>query len=861
MAGNWFVLALGSMLFVTSFLSAVDCNRNGAPDSEDIASLTSVDCDLDGVPDECEFASLRLGLLEEGPAVTDRTRDAVAADFNGDGRADIALGAMEPGGSSSLFVLLSSANHSFVSPVEYPAGMNLTALATVDCNDDDAMDVAATNGDAVLSFLNQGDGTLAPPVRLSTTGTPELLDVADLTGDGRADWIVVTSPERTVEVLAPLENGTFQALGPFPFEARPDALATADLDNDGDVDVVVLSRSAATASLFLNAGDGVLSPPIDLDIPGRSPVDMVTADLNSDGSIDLAAATLRGIVILFGAGDASFPTQSNLEVSPSTLTTTDINADGAPDLATGSASSSLVSLFVNNGNGAFGSSAINSSMRVTWRPGTVSPADLDGDGDVDIAVTDKGSENINVLWNAEVGVATAGLTRRGPVIQVGFKPHAAVQGDFNDDGIPDVATANGDGQNVSILVGTGTGGFEEPTVENGRHYFFEGSGHLNHITTGDLDGDGDLDLAAVEQSVGRVGILSNHGDGTFDVPVRFPAGTRAYHIQTADLDADGDLDLAVANAGANTASLHYNAGNGSFPDGETLSVENLPESLTLADLDGDGDIDVAVGNKVSSSVSLFFRSADGTYSRPPSVPTLGTAITLTNADFDADGDSDLVTVNANEIEVFLNDASESLARGGLFPHRASSPPFSVTAADMNADGFPDVLTANFFARTVSVLLGRGDGSFHLPYVLTAGQVTRAVVVGDFDRDGDLDALAANRVTEDATVFANELQRTNVPNELPGDDCGERLFRRGDSNGDGQTDLSDALFLLEFLFRRGPASPCPKSADVNDSGGLDVLDAIDFVDHLFRGGVAPTEPFATCGTDLTEDRLRCDAGNC
>jgi hypothetical protein len=864
----WFTcarLAIGlcGAILLTSGISAVDCNRNGLADSEDIASLTSDDCDGDGVLDECEFVALGLGIYGEGRRVADRVVAAAAADLSGDGRDDLVLAAVEPGGASEIFALLSGTDRDFAPAAVYDAGEGLTALVTADFDVDGDMDVAATHKDGVNFFENLGDGVLGATLSLATAGTSDLLEAVDMDGDGRTDLVVATSPERSVEILANRETGTFEALGVFPFDVRPEDMISTDIDGDGDVDVGILNRRGATVSLLFN-DSGVLSVPTVIEIPGRSPFDLVAADFNGDGQMDLAAATLRGISVLFGVGDGTFPSQTVLQLPPSSLTTVDVNGDGAIDLLVGSSSSNLVTALVNSGRGAFGPTAVSSSAKVTWRPGRVSPGDFDGDGDVDIAVTDRNSDGLNVLWNGESAMATVGFTRIGPDVKIGFKPHGAVQGDFNEDGVPDVATSNGHDRGVSFLFGTGTGTFHAPTVEEGTTYVFVGAGHLNHLTAGDFDGDAHLDVAAADREQNRIGILRNRGDGTFETEVHFPAGNRAYHVQAADLDGDGDLDLGVANAAANSVSLLTNAGDGTFGEQQTLRVETQPECIRLADLDGDGDIDVVVANRVAASLSLFFRQADGTYAAAPILPTLGAAISVTLADFDVDGDLDLASINETETEAFLNTGAGTMERGGLFPHSAplGQPPFSVESDDINADGWPDVITANFNGGTVSILLSKGDGTFHAPFTLSAGEIVRATVTADFDGDGDIDLLATNRLDNNVTVFHNELQKHDIPNPLPPSECGELLFRRGDGNADGESNLSDSSFILNYLFLRGEVPTCTKSADVNDSGRVDILDPIHLVEFLFRSGPAPATPFESCGSDSTDDPLSCiEASDC
>jgi hypothetical protein len=84
------------------------------------------------------------------------------------------------------------------------------------------------------------------------------------------------------------------------------------------------------------------------------------------------------------------------------------------------------------------------------------------------------------------------------------------------------------------------------------------------------------------------------------------------------------------------------------------------------------------------------------------------------------------------------------------------------------------------------------------------------------------------------------------------------FRRGNANADGKTDLSDALYVLGFLFLGGPGPSCLKAADTDDSGELDLTDAVYLLSYLFLGGPAPPEPYPACGLDPTVDELTCNA---
>ncbi len=87
---------------------------------------------------------------------------------------------------------------------------------------------------------------------------------------------------------------------------------------------------------------------------------------------------------------------------------------------------------------------------------------------------------------------------------------------------------------------------------------------------------------------------------------------------------------------------------------------------------------------------------------------------------------------------------------------------------------------------------------------------------------------------------------------------ETTFQRGDPNTDGRRDISDALFVLGFLFLGESALVCEKGADANDSGGLDLSDVIYFINYLFLGGPEPRPPFLECGGDPTPDALACES---
>jgi len=187
---------------------------------------------------------------------------------------------------------------------------------------------------------------------------------------------------------------------------------------------------------------------------------------------------------------------------------------------------------------------------------------------------------------------------------VGYGPLSVYGADLDGDGDIDLAVTNGS-YNVSILLNNGDGTFQSPVN------YSIGVGPIS-VYGADLDGDGDIDLAVSNEGSGNVSILLNNGDGTFQSPVNYSAGSYPNSVYGADLDGDGDIDLAVSNRGSNNVSILLNDGDGTFQNAVNYGAGNGPTSIYGADFDGDGDIDLAVANGEDSSVSILFNLAQST---------------------------------------------------------------------------------------------------------------------------------------------------------------------------------------------------------------------------------------------------------
>ncbi len=367
----------------------------------------------------------------------------------------------------------------------------------------------------------------------------------------------------------------------------------------------------------------------------------------------VAMNTVVDALSLFGAR-----TDYAVGNSPQSVFIADLDGDGDNDLAVANFNSASVSVFLNNGDGTFASKV---DYGVEMGPQSVFIADLDGDGDNDLAVANagfSGDGTVSVLLNNGDGTFASNVR-----YSTGFWSAAVFIADLDGDGDNDLAVANYSDlfddpfdNNVSVLLNNGDGTF--------RHGVDHGVGSQPRSVFGaDLDGDGDNDLAVANWGSNTVSVLLNKGDGTFELKVDYNAGDLPRSVFIADLDGDGDNDLAIGDVafGGGTVSVLLNNGDGTFAPKASYIVETLPQSVFSTDLDGDGYNDLVAANEKSNAVSVLLNNGDGTFAPKVAFGVGSRPQSVFSADLDGDGDNDLVTANwgSNSVSVLLNLSSSS----------------------------------------------------------------------------------------------------------------------------------------------------------------------------------------------------------
>ncbi len=334
---------------------------------------------------------------------------------------------------------------------------------------------------------------------------------------------------------------------------------------------------------------------IDLGTPSSG---IAAGDLNLDGHVDLVIASIvkESISILFNHGDGTFADAVivNLGVifTPWAVEIADLNGDGPDDIVV-TDEHGRIAVLLNDGVGNFSSST---PYYAYGKLQGVSIADLDGDGDLDIASADGSSDQVWVFSNA--GDGTFGTQ---VAYSVGGYPFGVAIGDLNGDTAPDLAVANRTSNDVSVLLNNGDGSFGTQVT------YAAGLGAYS-VGIADLDGDGDADLAVSNKVANTIAVLLNNGDGTFSDEVSYPVGSSPRMLDIADMDGDGDPDLVVPNMYSGTVSVLANLGNGRFADAVTIAPTGSgsgPFAVRAAMLDGDDVLDLAVTTWAGDSVSVL----------------------------------------------------------------------------------------------------------------------------------------------------------------------------------------------------------------------------------------------------------------
>ncbi|MCI0635581.1 MAG: VCBS repeat-containing protein, partial [Actinobacteria bacterium] len=421
------------------------------------------------------------------------------------------------------------------------------------------------------------------------------------------------------------------------------------------------------------------------------------------------------------------------------------------------------------------------AVRVSDSPRVLRSGDIDGDGDTDLIV---GGRTTAATHSTVIVLANRGgrVFEVYGEVRVGANLVSLAAGDLDGDGDVDIATAHG--ETLSVLLNDGGGGFGAATT-------IDAPEATRFIVTADVNGDGIADLITANDGANSVSVLGGAPGGTLTHIGDFPVAGTPIVVTTGDLDGDSDLDLAVLGRRSRSVSVLLNAGDGTFaPEVSYRIASGIPADAVTGDFDGDGSPDIAATTSEGYSVLLN----DGRAGFAGAVNYPGAAGSMRSGDLDGDGDVDLaITVLPNLVSVKVNDGT---GRFGVFLD-SSSPgfPSSMVLDDFDADGRLDAAVA---AGDIAVLWNSDGKVFfvtievhHIEGCERAGQGCQPHVggVADVDGDGDIDAIGLNTNPGSFTHLIND-GSGNMEQRPPHTFGGEEhlAMRIGDLDGDGDPDV-------------------------------------------------------------------------
>ena len=660
---------------------------------------------------------------------------AIFADFNGDGRVDLATANMD----NTVSVILGQPKGAFAPAISYPTGTSPYAFMAGDLRKDKRMDLVTVNmpngidsPGTVSVLLGNGDGTFQPHVDYSVGNYPVGVVAGDFNDDGKIDLAIANDNDNTVSILYGNGDGTFQSQVLVAVGSEPSSIGTGDFNGDGKADLITTCLGSGVVSVLLNDGTGKFTR-VDSssNIFGPDKSLVVSADFNGDGKLDVVISSkIQGqVYLLLGVGNGSFMAPAAVGTTALgqiySLIAADVNNDGKTDLALGTVGPNGVFVLLGEGTGKF-KPPIVSPISASE---SVAVADVNGDGRVDLATP---VANFNllaiVLGN---GKGQFGLPETVAMSGTSSGPNATVAADFNGDGKLDLAVVESNFPNgqVSVELGDGRGKFGTPIISP---LLSQAINNQDKALSGDFNGDGKPDLIVMDDYSNGFQVLLGNGNGTFQTPVDTKLNT-SLSFATGDFNGDGKTDVVVSTVvnGQVLISIYLSKGDGTFTMGSQYA--EFYGGPNVADVNGDGKQDLVLVS-FGQPLLVMLGNGDGTFQKAIAGPAAFYNTAAMIKDFDRDGIPDIVVGTYNGI-AFLKGNGNGTFQNPVYSNATFTFCCEIMTEDVNGDGKLDLVNNQY--QTVFAMLGNGDGTFQPPFAYSAnGQVYSGnIVVGDFNSDG------------------------------------------------------------------------------------------------------------------------------
>ncbi len=368
-------------------------------------------------------------------------------------------------------------------------------------------------------------------------------------------------------------------------------------------------------------------------------------------------------------------------------------------------------------------------------------------------------EKIFNIKNAEIGINEDEETSYDVTKKSGGYPVQVALADLNGDGVLDAVTTDygtpeqcdtesGYSNTVSVSLGNGDGTFKSATF-----YELGTATRPNSLSIADINNDDVLDLVVQTARDDLVYSLTGVGDGTFNTPTTFDSKLSVLSaIASGDINGDGNVDVISTGRKVGTSGyytyVNLGDGLGGFTENLTGSkIGGISYNMEVADLNGDGKDDVITANRSDKSVSVLMSNGTSTLSTAITYSENDAVYDVTTGDIDGDSVLDMVVATGNNVSVYKGAGDGTFTK--LHTYEGGNGVTSVALGDINNDGSLDIFSTAGGDGQISVFLGNGDGSFQERDTYDTGRGPMSIAVGDLNNDGKADAITAN--SKDGTM--------------------------------------------------------------------------------------------------------------
>lgn len=687
----------------------------------------------------------------------------VVADFNRDGSPDAAVA---ESARNQVSIFLGGPRGQWLYKLPHQVGHHPAALAVADFNRDACPDLIVANqlSNNLSVLLGQCDGSFLSSSQspIAVGEKPTGISIGDFDGDHCPDVAVASAGAHEVAVLLqePPCEGLFRReqvlTAAHPTMGRgPSALAVGYFNSDRTLDLAVVNSDSNDLTTLAGRGDGTFVAVARLSAPSdNGPIAVAAGDFDRDGLEDLAVASrFSGYFrLLVGQGNGHFRMEGRFftGLSPLALVSGDLNRDDIADLVTVNWGSDDLYVFVGHGDGSF---SFIQRIPVTSNPSAADIAEVNRDSCLDlIVISEFSSEPVTLFGQCNGGFA---LTPPSP-------PSASAGGPYTGrigEEIELKGTASTTDANATIVSyhwSFGEGSWGEG--QNVAHSYTQPGTYQVCLTVLDSRGLSAFDCTNVQITAKSSTTEKTEKEVTPPIIPSLPphdpslkgpykVGQAPCFVTSGDFNGDGLLDLAVANHQSHDVSILLGQGGGIFSEQRRIPLDIAPDWLAVVDLDQDGISDILVILSESGQVTWIKGQGNGTFQLGDPLLVIREAFTAALLeDFNMDKLSDLVVVaGKDKLLVHLGKEERLFTDPSLI--LVGQSPRSVVKGDFDNDGYNDLAVTSFLSGTLSLLLGRGDGSFAKLTEIWVAEFPHFLGIGDFNGDKVADLVVLDTVNQ------------------------------------------------------------------------------------------------------------------